>query len=364
MRLLVASPEHDAVLRQLAASTSMPGWIRLAYAREPDFFHAVGVQGSFNQVILAMENDAAMGMGCRSIRPLYVNGRATAFGYLHGLRALPEARRVGGLARGYHFLRDLHQDGRAPAYLTTIVEDNQAAHALLTSGRAGLPTYRDCGRFLTYALSLRRRRNSRSPAGVTITRATAQSTDELIRFLETHGPRRQFFPCLAAKDFGTDLLRGLTPQDFLLAYNGAQLVGTLACWDQTAFKQNVVRGYTPLLALARPFVNAALRVAGCTPLPPPGRQLHLIYAAFVCIANDDPQILDALLERACAECRPTGAHFLAIGFHETDPLRAAVTSFLKFTYASRLYLVHWDDGREFLATLDPVRVPYLELATL
>lgn len=363
MRLLVASPKHEAVLRQLSAGMPMPGWIRLAYAREPDFFHAIGVQGTFNQVILALQDDVAMGMGCRSVRSMYLNGQATTFGYLHGLRVLPKARRVGALAHGYRFLRNLHKDGCAAAYLTTIVVDNAAARTLLTSGRAGLPTYRDIGRFLTYALP-RRRWLCQLPAGVTITRADAQSTEEIIRFLDTYGSRRQFFPRISVEDFGTDLLRGLAPQDFLLARSGSQIVGTLACWDQATFKQNVVCGYAPLLALARPLINTALRVAGGTPLPPVGQQLRLIYAAFVCIANDNPQVLAALLDQAITDCNPTGAHFLVIGFHESDPLRTAVTSFPKLKYESRLYIVYWDDGQKFVASLDPVRIPYLELATL
>jgi len=99
-------------------------------------------------------------------------------------------------------------------------------------------------------------------------------------------------------------------------------------------------------------------------MPAPGESLNMLHLAFCCVRNDDPAILTALMEQIYADHQAGGHHFLVAGFHERDPLRAAMIHFLTFRYTSRLYLVCWDDGLEFVNGLDPARIPHLEVATL
>lgn len=360
MHLVVAGPEHEEMLRELTRQMPMPGWIHLAYEREPNYFHGVDVQGHFNQVILALHHDQPVGMACRSIQRVYVHGEPTDLGYLHGLRVLPGARGLGTLARGYNFLNELHDDGLVPAYLTTVIEQNEKAKTLLSSGRLGLPRYEDRGQYVTYAMRLGRR--VRRPVGVDVNRADDETKEELVAFLNRNGSHRQFFPVLTVADFGTDRLRCLLIGDFYVARIGKDIVGAVACWDQSAYKQNVVRGYAPALSLVRPAVNLLLKACGCVSLPAVGQAIRMLYASFVSIADDDPIVLSSLLGQLASEHR--ACDVLAIGFHEMDPLRPAIESFRCFKYESRLYLAHWEDGEDFVKSVDAERCPYLELATL
>lgn len=363
MKFELATPKHDPELRALLRGAEMPGWIRLAFAREPNFFHAAGVQGEVNQVLAAVENERVVGVGCRSVRSSFVDGRERKIGYLSGLRLLPEVRGTGALARGYAALKRLHDEAPVPFYTTTIVDGNLTASTMLTSGRAGLPHYLDRGQYFTYAINTRRRKLA--DKGVVILRGDEAGVANIVSFLRETGARRQFFPAIKIDAFGSDLLRGLRAEDFLVAVTGqSRIVGALAVWDQSAFKQSVVQGYAGPVALSRPAINGALRMAGFAPLPGAGQALKAAYAAFICIANDDVRVLCALLERAREDNRRKGRHLLLAGFHDCDPLRAAMRHFPVFRYASRLYLVCWDDGLEAVKGLDATIVPYLELATL
>jgi hypothetical protein len=122
MKLGLADSTHDPQLRRLVRSMAMPGAIRVAFARETDFFRSLDIEGPFNQVIIASEQEQLYGMAVRSVKTVYVNGAEQAIGYLHGLRISDEARRSTLLGRGYRFLHQLHQDGRTPVYLTSIIE--------------------------------------------------------------------------------------------------------------------------------------------------------------------------------------------------------------------------------------------------
>src|SRR5436305_9094059 len=139
-RCEVATADDDAELRQVLAATPMPGLISVSYRREPSYFGAAVVSGGFHQVLAVRDAaaDRIAGFVSRAIRPMFVNGRPEPIGYLSALRALPEYRNRGLLARGVFHLRRLHADGRAKLYLATIAEGNETAIRILTSGRTGL----------------------------------------------------------------------------------------------------------------------------------------------------------------------------------------------------------------------------------
>jgi hypothetical protein len=364
MDFQLANSSHDTALRKLACQSSMPGWIRLAFGREPDFFQAIKVQGKSNQVLVALEGSRVVGTGCRSVKPVWVNGQQTEIGYLGGLRLIPDVRRTGALARGYAVLRRLHEENPVPAYLTTVIESNTEASDLLTSGRAGLPHYLDHGRYFTYAVNLSRP-HRKVPSTFTIMHGHEVGLESVMSFLREVGRQRQFFPLLSAADFSTDYLRGLRLEDFRVAMRGRkEIAGVTAVWDQRSFKQNIVQGYAAPVSWIRPVLNGVLRLTGFGALPPSGGHIDMAALAFCCARDDEPTAARALLDQVCVELCGGPYRFLVLGFHERDPLRGMMAHFRTFRYTSRLYLVCWDDGLDFVKNIDPVRIPYLDVATL
>jgi hypothetical protein len=367
-RFELAGPADDADLRHVLAATPMPGAVAVAFRREPSYFAAARVDGRFRQVVAAREaaTGQVVGFGSRSVQPRYVNGRPGPVGYLSSLRVLEGHRNRGLVPRGYAFLRRLHSDGRARLYLTTIAEGNRLARALLTSGRSGLPAYHDAGRYHTAVLPVPPRRGAwRPPAGLEVRPARPDDLAAVLAFLEEHGPRRQFFPVYEAEDFGTGhgIFKDLRCDQLLLAFRGGSLVGTLAGWDQSGFRQTVVHGYGRALRLARPLVNLAARCRGLPPLPAPGEGLRCVTAALPVLAGDDPAVFAALVEGVRDRAARGGPAHLMLGLHEGDPLLPALLPYRATWYTTRLYLVCWDDGESVREALDG-RVPYLELGSL
>jgi hypothetical protein len=367
-RFEVATPDDDAELRRVLAATPMEGHISIGFRREPSWFAAAVVDGRFRQVIACRDraDGRILAFGCRSVRDVYVNGCPAPAGYLSNLRVLPEHRRRGIVPRGYAFLRELHRDGRAPFYLTTIAAGNQTALQTLTAGRAGLPAYHAAGEYHTIAIPMPQQgKLSPPPAGTVIRPALSEDLPAVLDFLATVGPRRQFFPCYQEADFHSSegALRDLALDRLLLAERNGRLVGTLAAWDQQAFRQNVVHGYGGWLGWARPVVNLWARLRGRAGLPAPGESLRLLVAALPMVADDDPGVFAALLEALLARMAAGPWTHLLIGLHERDPLLEVARRHQAAAYTTYLYLVCWDDGEAGLAGLDG-RVPYLELGSL
>jgi hypothetical protein len=304
------------------------------------------------------------GVGCRTIRPMYVNGQAQAVGYLSQLRVSPPFQGRWLVTQGFRYLQQLHQDGRASFYLATIIEGNeQAVGVLVNRARRHYPRFHQIGRLHTLALFVRRPKSLPS-AGYDFRRGSAADLPAIVDFLNRHGAARQFFPVYTVADFSNNSLTlNFKPEDFVVAWQGNTPVGVMGLWDQSGYKQTVVQGYRGRLNRFRPMVNLGLRLLGAKPMPPAGGPLNLAYAAFGCVAHNDPLIFDLLLRRVYNLAAARGFAYLMLGLTHTDPLLAVARRYLHVPYHSRVYLVSWDSDENFAAFLDG-RIPYLEIAAL
>ncbi|WP_419612165.1 hypothetical protein, partial [Thiolapillus sp.] len=59
--------------------------------------------------------------------PAWINGSTQHLGYLADLRGDPAYRGSTLLARGYRFLRQLHEDDPVPLYYSLILDGNRLA---------------------------------------------------------------------------------------------------------------------------------------------------------------------------------------------------------------------------------------------
>jgi hypothetical protein len=359
-----AAAEHDAALRRLMAANPMEGEVTLAFEREPSYFFASDVQAPFHQVVVVRDGATGeiVGVGTRAVRRGFVNGAPADVGYLADLRLDPRYR--GGLviSRAYGHLAALHRDGRAHLYFTMIAEGNRRALTTLAAGRAGLPPYRDLGRFLSPAVNLRRKKPEVAFDGEVV-RGRPDRLAEIVACLRRNLGRRQLGPVYEEADFGSAWLRGFHVEDFYVALRGGRVVGVVGAWDQRGFKQTVVRGYAPRLAAARPFYNALARALGWPRYPRPGESLRSFYASFVAVDGDDLDVFRALLRSLYNDHVASGHHYFVLGLHERDPLVPALADYALTPFAGRLFAVHFDDGEELWRRLDG-RVPYVELAML
>ena len=348
----------------------MPGRMTVSFRRDPSFFQAAVVEGSFHQAVVARQGtgERVIGLGCRSVRTRYVNGLPRPIGYLSSLRLLPEYRGTGIVAHAYRHLRTLHEDRRTSLYLSTIAEGNELALSMLNHTRVGLPRYHFAGNYHTLAIPIRR---SVSPSngvetGLEIREATGEDAAVTAGFLSSVGPTRQFFPQYEAGDFfnsgGT--FCDLKPQDLLLAFRQGRLIGTLACWNQSRFRQTVVEAYGGHLQWTRPFYNSWARLRGLPQLPPTGEPFQHLTAALPVVRDGDPVVFARLLQEALSRsARKWKEAYLLLGLHERDPLLPVADVRKSHSYRTRLYHVCWDDGESLRAELDD-RPPYLELGCL
>ena len=125
----------------------------------------------------------------------------------------------------------------------------------------------------------------------------------------------------------------------------------MALWDQSAYKQSVVRGYSGWLRAAAPL------------LPRPGTKLRSAFASLISVAGDDPLIFKSLLRETYSTAARRGFDYLLVGLDIRDPFLSVARSYPHVAYPSRLYLATWPDGGPLYEPLD-ARPAYVDIATL
>jgi hypothetical protein len=365
-RVDLATRDDEPELRRLLRENPMEGAVRVSLEREPDAFVGASIEGRPHHTVVARDPSTGrvVGMGSRAVMDVFVNGVPARVGYLSQLRverAYRGRRRL--LARGYEVLADRHGPGEEPFDLTSIVADNAPALRLFGAGVPGLPTYRPLERFVTLVISTWRPQPWRRglPAEV----GTRDHLDEIAACLERSARRHQ----LARRWPTADLVSpqrcpGLHPEDFRLAFEGRMVVGTAALWDQTAFKQVMVRGYAPGLARWRSWINRGARLVGAPRFPDPGTALPHAYLSHVAVDGDDPKVFARLLRAALDEARRRRYAYVVAGFAERHPLLAVARGLCRAReYGSLLHVVHGEGGAAAASRLDG-RVPHVEVALL
>jgi hypothetical protein len=352
----LAEPADDPNLRRLLRENPFPGSISMSFEREPNYFAASAIEGDFTQTLVVRDSQTRqiLGIGDRSIRPYYVNGKIMNVGYFSGLRVDAQYQHGMALARflskGFEGQHELHQDRRAKFYLMSIVVDNNPAKRLLDSNLPHYPRLHPYARMFTFAIHPRRvKRESK----IEITRGSADLIPAIVDCLARNGSRAQFAPCWT----DSALRMNLAIEDFFLARSGSRVVGCLALWDQQPFKQSVIRGYSGNMASFRKLISLF------TPLPEPGSRLNQCFACFMAVDNDDPEIFSALLRTLYNEAARRKYDYVMLGLADGNPFIPIAKSYRPIVYGSQIYLASWEDGFEEIANMDK-RSPALEIALL
>ena len=359
-RYALATPADDADVRRLLRENPMGDTIRISLEREPDTSLAATVEGDVHDTIVVRDRGtgALAAVGAVSVRDAYVNGRPQRLGYLGQLRLdRAYAGRASVLRGGYAFFHSLHEALGVELYLTSILADNLRARRFLERGLPGMPTYRPVETFETLLMPVARR------TAATKGRPPLQ---DILACLARNGPRHQFAPAWTEQALlSPQRCCGLRPSDFHCATaSGGDVAGCLAVWDQRAFKQVVIRGYSPWLAWSRPLINLAGPLVGVPPLPAVGQALDLGYVSHLAVDYDDPGTFAALLRTAHADAAARGLRYLALGLSSRHPLLPVAKRLFRHRLTiSTLYAVHWEDGAEAAQALDG-RVAHCEVALL
>jgi hypothetical protein len=341
-----ARESDGELLNRFEETHGSGGSIPLTLSRTPHYFRAFEVEGYKTDVVIVLDQntEAIVATAARSERECFINGNLANIGYLSSLRIAPEHRRGAVLARGYQFLRTLHENGSTSAYLCSVLESNIEALELLSSGRGPLPACRSLGVYRSCVIAPKRGDLFLPPG---IRRMCPDDYAEVAEFLCRHGgTQRNFYPHYTAHDLkgNEGPLRGLDLKRVFIAERFNSIVGVVGIWDQTDFRR--WRILSEITGIPSKRASSTSRIS---------------FLALNCITRDNLEVFHDLLETALSSCSED--EIIVAGFHHTDPLLPIVESQATLSIDGVLLICYWPDGKTFV---DNIRlgIPYLEAGSL
>ena len=176
----------------------------------------------------------------------------------------------------------------------------------------------------------------------------------------------QFAPVWSARDLADpQALSGAAPEDFLIVRRGPGIAACAALWDQSGFKQTVVRGYAGWVGRCGRSPMRRRRCLRMPRLPAAGEPLRQVYLSHLAVEDNDPRLFRALVDAGLAEAHRRGFALVLTGLATRHPLAAVLArQFRHREYRALLHLVHWPDGARRRATALAPRLPHVEIAVL
>jgi hypothetical protein len=351
-----ATRRDEGDIAALLRDTPFGDDVRVSLERMPSPLAASTIEGDIHQLMVARDRSTGRvaGIAARSVRETYVNGEAVRIGYLGQLRIDRSCRHLRALLdAGFTFCKALHDRGDASFHVSSIVEGNDMARRLLT-GRLSrsAPGFAPIANLRTFAIGLGRLRTFHA-RGVRVEAATGAHADDIAACLARNLRRYQLAPRWTVSDLRSDRTRNLAAEDFVVAVRDGRVVGCLAQWDQSAFKQVVVRGYSKRLARWRPVLNLAGPWVGAPHLPPVGQPLRFAYLSHAAVDDDCADVLAALVSDQCRRARAAGVRSVVTGFVSSHPFFDVISRCWRHrAYDSTLYVSAWPDAQQILRSLD------------
>jgi ribosomal protein S18 acetylase RimI-like enzyme len=325
-----AKPSDNEALVALARACSMAGAIELRLDRAPDFFALNRLEGASWRLAVAEREGEIVGCICFSERECYLKGRVQLTGYVGDLKVHPDHRDsvIADALSRYTADCMRHLPENTPV-LITVLAGNAAMEKRL-AGPRGLASFSSIGTIRTHSLSILWKR--RNPVHWTaVSRAAWSDLEEMAALWSDVATDRQLAPAHDADSLARWVHEapGLDIDDFRLARGSdGKLLGFVGLWDQRAFKQLTVVGYSPRMAMARRVFNSLAPLTGSETLPQAGAPLNVVTATHVCVPRHRADVLRGLLVSAHNELRGSGCSVLNIGLDIADPLSVALKGLL------------------------------------
>lgn len=315
--------KYDEDIRKLCR-IPVSGNIALALEREPSYLTGARVQCEQEEVYVALDPEshkvwAAFNVGKRR---LWYQKRVTEARYLCDLRIHPEKQNSSLLFSIIKKYRELSQNDSLPAQ-TVVFADNHRMNAFITRISKGqtsgsIPYYHHVGALNTYLLPV----GSRKKEGSTFHIRKARESDIAImqNLMDKEGSKINYFPYYDFSELHRDYYHGLSLEDHFLLFKGPELVGMAAIWDQSAFKQTRIKGYSPLFRIIRPAYNLFRGLSFRSTLPASGSVLKYGYLHGLLIKNRIPGYFEVLLEHIQGQLSEAKYDHILCSLDQRDPL--------------------------------------------
>lgn len=280
---ILAGPEDGLEVLRILESAPAQGGIELLYTRRPDAWLSYQREPGESRVFVSRKGGRVIGTCAELIREVYLGGAPVRAAYLCGLKK--DAEEEGLIGFDSRPVRALVRED-IDCYYFSVVDDNRQAQNMFEKKTRFMET-RPLQEYTTYILTpkLHLRTKARN---CSFRQAAKADEAAVLRFYRREGSKKDLFPVIRS----LDAFFGLKIEDFYLLESGEEIVAAAALWNQTAYKQYVVKKYRGIMKWAR-MLNPILSLLGYMKLPKENQSLDFPMLSFFLSSDDNEEYYKA-----------------------------------------------------------------------
>ena len=282
----MATPEDGAEILRLLESSPAQGSIELIYTRRPDAYASYQKEQWESLVYVTRNEGKIIGTQAALIREVYIDGKPAKAAYICGLKKDPEFQGGVGFTGGYRKAL-IRED--VDYYFCSVISDNDKVHEMFRRKNPWMHISA-LQEYTTYILTPHFSYKTKEE-GYSFRQATKADEQELLKFLNQEGKKKDLFPVIKSLEGFCDL----DMENFYLLGKDKVIVAAAALWNQTAYKQYVVKQYRGIMRWAR-FLNPLLSLFGYMKLPKENEGLDFPMLAFFLCKEDNLEYYKIFLD--------------------------------------------------------------------
>ena len=338
----IASPEDGKEILRILESSAAQGGIELVYTRRDDAYASYMKEPGHAHVFVSKDGDRTVGTCAELVRQVYIGGQKRKAAYICGLKK--DAGYDGLVGFGPGFIKALQHDDVAFYYCSVVVDNTEAQKMFSKNSRA--LSMRPFAEYKTFIFSPRVR--IKAPKhGLSFRQATEADLPSLLEFLNAEGRKKDLFPVIDS----LDQFYGLMVENFYLLLEGNQIVATGALWDQTGYKQYIVKKYHGLMSLAR-IANPLLSALGYIRLPKEEQPLDLAMLSFFLSKDDNEKLYRIFLKEIRREIARSHEIFV-LGLPKKHFAAPMLDKLPNISFETKLYEVTFPWSVQAYQEVDP-----------
>lgn len=309
--------------------------IRISLERGDNFFKYQALQFIQDAKCFVIEDTKENDIkGCFSIglKCMLVEGEKKRFQYLSDLRISEAFQGRNVLIRVLRFIQKNNLIDPDTPCITLSLSDNDTYHSMEDKSfnaelrkRFNIPSTYKWRTIVTNFISSQSK-HIKPDLQYNVRRANKEDIVKIKSFIESHKNSEIISEHFDIEQLNTGFYSGLNINSFFLAFYKDSIVGIASLWDQDEFKQTIVKGYSRLLKVARPFINS-LSFLGISRLPKSGNKLSYDIMSHKLINEKHMDCTIALASEMLKVIEQKGKMFLMIGADAESPELAEIRKF-------------------------------------
>lgn len=345
-----ATEKDGKEMLDLIESTPSKGKLELLYTRRPNAFTSYMDESKDSDVYIIRDENKKIAFQISAVvHNYYFEGKIIPIAYIGGLRKNPEFK--GNL----HWTKLLYKLDKESLnyhdFYCSILNDNHHAKEVLVKKRKDWPNFDIICDYTTNIFNsnavIRKKWDNNS---YTIEKVTNENIENVYRFINSEGSKYNFFPYI--KDLND--FKDLNINDCYILMKNNEVVAFTSQWNQTRFKQYIVKKYHFPLNLLKIF-NSITNKIGYISFPKDNEPFHFNHLSFFLVKNNDINIYKTFLYKICKLEKNKS---FVIGINDKNIQKEIFDTIKKISFNSTIFYIYFGKLKKLH------KKPYIECALL